>query len=109
MKTEEALVSGSATLEEAPSARPSMKERQWQLRQDAILDAACELLRTKGFNAMTLEDVTEAIGISRPTLYQHFKSKEDILMHISAKCRWQAVEFMDSQDSQRKAIDRLTD
>ena len=48
--------------------RPSMKERQWHLREDAILDAATDLLKSKGFNAMTLEDITEAIGISRPTL-----------------------------------------
>jgi len=59
-----------------------MKERQWQLREDAILDTAAELLNTKGFTAMTLEDITEAIGISRPTLYQHFKSKEDVVAHL---------------------------
>jgi len=64
------------------AARPSMKERQWQLREDAILDAATELLKTKGFNAMTLEDITESIGISRPTLYQHFKSKEDLASRV---------------------------
>jgi AcrR family transcriptional regulator len=63
-------------------ARLSMKERQWRLRQDAILDAAVELIQTKGYNAMTLEDITEAIGISRPTLYLHFKSKEDVATHV---------------------------
>jgi AcrR family transcriptional regulator len=54
----------------------SMKERQRQLREATILDAARELLSTKGFTAMTLDDVITEVGISKPTFYQHFASKE---------------------------------
>ncbi len=83
---------------EGIGARPSMKERQWQLRESAILDAATELLKTKGFNAMTLEDITEAIGISRPTLYLHFKSKEDVATHVVIRNLCNAQEILDSLD-----------
>ena len=107
MKVEEALTGGSATAEVVAAVRPSMKERQRQLREDAILDASIELLKTKGFNAMTLEDITEAIGISRPTLYQHFKSKEDVVMHISLRCRRQSMEFLAAQDPSVSARNRL--
>jgi AcrR family transcriptional regulator len=61
---------------------PSIKERQRQLREDAILDAATDLIRAKGFNGMSLESIAEAIGVSRPTVYQHFSSKEDVAAHI---------------------------
>src|SRR5579862_9370583 len=98
-------MSGQVAVEEC--VRPSMKERQRQLREDAILDAAIELMNTKGFNSMTLEDITEAIGISRPTLYQHFRSKEDVVMHISLRCRRQALDFLASQDRTRSARDRM--
>ena len=85
-----------------PTVRPSMKERQWQLRENAILDAATELLKTKGFNAMTLEDITEAIGISRPTLYLHFKSKEDVATRVATRnlcCVCTIFESLNPTDS----------
>ncbi|AIE84409.1 TetR/AcrR family transcriptional regulator [Fimbriimonas ginsengisoli] len=87
--------------------RPSMKERQRQLREDAILDAAVEFLQTKGFNAMTLEDITEAIGISRPTLYQHFSSKEDVLIHVAMRNLQRTSQYLQEMDPTRPATDRL--
>ncbi len=87
--------------------RPSMKERQRQFREDAILDAAVEFLQTKGFNAMTLEDITEAIGISRPTLYQHFSSKEDVLIHVGMRNLKITSEKLKGMDPNRSATDRL--
>jgi|GEM_PF-2272701 len=94
---------------EQTTVRPTMKERQRQLREDAILDAAVEFLQTKGFNAMTLEDITEAIGISRPTLYQHFSSKEDVLIHVAIRNLKISREFMRGMDPVRPAADRLAE
>src|SRR5471030_1192192 len=91
------------------AGRPSMKERQRQLREDAILDAAVEFLQTKGFNAMTLEDITEAIVISRPTLYQHFSSKEDVLIHVGIRNLKMTSERLKSMDPSRPAADRLNE
>ncbi len=93
----------------AATERPrlSMKERQWQLREDAILDAAIELLRTKGYNALTLEDITDAIGISRPTLYQHFKSKEDVFVHIAVRNMRRFMDLVNAIDPNLKPADRF--
>ena len=87
--------------------RPSMKERQWHLREDAILDAATDLLKSKGFNAMTLEDITEAIGISRPTLYQHFKSKEDVATKVAIRNLDSVIDLIRSLDATKPASERL--
>ena len=65
--------------------RPTLKERQWQLREDTILDAASELMSTKGYTAMTMDDVANLVGISKATLYQHFPSKHDLV--VSVACR----------------------
>ena len=54
------------------SPKLSLKERQWKLREDAILDAVAELLSTKGYNAMTMDDIANLVGISKATLYLHF-------------------------------------
>ena len=84
-----------------------MKERQWELRENAILDAAAELLNTKGFSAMTLEDITETIGISRPTLYLHFKSKEDVIAHVVIRNLCDFSEILSQLDPAQTPGERL--
>ena len=47
-----------------------------------ILTAAAELFRARGYRATTLEDLARRLGISKKTLYGHFRSKEDLLAAI---------------------------
>ncbi len=61
------------------SGKPTIKERQRLLREDAILDGARDLLVSRGLGAMTLEDLSAHVGISKPTLYLHFRSKEEVV------------------------------
>jgi AcrR family transcriptional regulator len=105
MRAEEKVETDS--LVEPPTPRLSVKERQWRLREDAILDAATELLNSKGFNAMTLEDITEAIGISRPTLYLHFKSKEDVVTHTVIRTLCDLREVIATLDPTASPGERL--
>jgi AcrR family transcriptional regulator len=58
--------------------KPSFRERQKQLRESEIVSMAAALLSSKGYAGMTLDDVANEVGISKPTLYQHFNSKEDL-------------------------------
>jgi AcrR family transcriptional regulator len=51
-------------------------------RQDAILDAASRLFSTRGYHATSVQDIAEAVGILKGSLYHHFESKEAILYHI---------------------------
>ncbi|MBC3875458.1 TetR/AcrR family transcriptional regulator [Undibacterium flavidum] len=55
------------------------KDQAFRLREDAILDATTSILATKGFDLMTMDDVANLIGISKPSLYKHFKSKEELV------------------------------
>ncbi|RKD33319.1 TetR/AcrR family transcriptional regulator [Lacrimispora algidixylanolytica] len=48
-------------------------------RKNEILDAADKLFTQKGFDGTSTNDILEAVGIARGTLYYHFKSKEDIM------------------------------
>ncbi len=76
--------------------RQSLKEKQWKLREDTILDAASELVFTKGYNAMTMDDVSNLVGISKATLYQHFASKHDLLVSVACRTSDRAFENMSS-------------
>lgn len=59
-----------------PVAKTPYRLRQWQDREEAIIEAAYELMAGQGYMAMSVEDVLNAVGISRPTFYAHFDSKE---------------------------------
>lgn len=48
-------------------------------RKNEILDAAERLFDMKGYESASINDILDAVGIARGTLYYHFKSKEDIL------------------------------
>jgi AcrR family transcriptional regulator len=65
---------------ELPSFRPGLRERQREARDEAILAAAFALLAEKGFEALTMEAVAERVGISRQTLYHHFRSKDELVL-----------------------------
>ena len=45
----------------------------------AILEAASRLFVKRGFGGTNLQDIADALGISRPAVYYYYKSKEDIL------------------------------
>lgn len=89
------------------TVKPSLKEKQWKLREDTILDSASDLMATKGFNAMTMDDVANLVGISKATLYQHFSSKHDLAVSVACRAVDQAYERMTSIDASLPAVKRL--
>jgi len=48
----------------------------------ALLDAARELIGEIGYSEMSHADITAAVGIGRTTFYEHFSSKEDVLVEL---------------------------
>lgn len=53
--------------------------KEAEVRKNEILDAASALFAEKGFDNTSTNDILEAVGIARGTLYHHFKSKEAIM------------------------------
>jgi len=49
------------------------------VRRDEILDVAERLIRTRGYDAMSIQSVQDELGCSRGALYHYFDSKEAIL------------------------------
>lgn len=59
----------------AAKARPTRNDAQRQ----AILDAATRLFIEKGFGGTNINDIADAVGVTRTALYYYFPSKESIL------------------------------
>lgn len=49
---------------------------------DAMLDAARQLISEIGYEAMSHADITATVGMGRTTFYEHFASKEDLLVEL---------------------------
>mgnify|MGYP002715502800 CR=1 FL=1 len=47
-----------------------------------ILNEALTLFSKKGYSAVYVGEIAEAVGIKAPSLYKHFKSKQDIFNKI---------------------------
>ena len=79
-------------------------------RKEEILDAAEKLIGTKGFDHTSTNDILEAVGIARGTLYYHFKSKEEILdgviERISNRLMSDAGKVI--RDTELPVLERLT-
>ena len=53
--------------------------------RDKILDAALTLFSEKGYDGVGVDLIGERAGIKGPSLYRHFKGKEDILNSLIEK------------------------
>lgn len=85
----------------------SFKDQTFRLREDAILDSATRILAGKGFDLMTMDDVAGEVGISKPILYKHFKSKDDLVGAAMIRLIDGALEFLERLPSEDTALGRL--
>lgn len=54
------------------------RKEQAQKTETTILNAALELMRKDGFEAVTVRDICKHAGITTGAFYHHFKSKEEL-------------------------------
>ncbi len=53
----------------------------WATR-DRILYEAARLIAAKGYHGASTRDITSAVGIRQPSMFNHFSSKQDILVEL---------------------------
>ncbi len=70
---------GKGKTKRAPEKpRPESNARR-DLVQNRLFEVSTEIFAERGYGATSLQDIAEAMGISRPALYYYVKSKEEIL------------------------------
>src|ERR1700734_3759131 len=85
----------------------SLKDRQRQMRENAILDAAHSLLSEKGYQGMTMDDLAARVGMAKGSLYQHFRSKEDLIAVALVSFMDRITNYIDTLPSTQPAIERI--
>jgi TetR/AcrR family transcriptional repressor of nem operon len=74
-----------------------------------ILNAAVKLIRTKGYNATTVDDLCAEAGVTKGSFFHHFKSKDEL--GVAAAKHWTDITtplFLEAPYHQpKRALDRV--
>ncbi len=61
-------------------------------RKAAILESAASTFATYGFRRCSMEDIAAGAGVSRPSLYQHFRNKTEVFRAASEQLQSAAID-----------------
>jgi AcrR family transcriptional regulator len=70
-------------METTKTQKPLGRPRKFD--KDVALENALQLFRRKGYEATSMTDITEALGINRPSVYAAFGNKETLFSQVLAK------------------------
>jgi TetR/AcrR family fatty acid metabolism transcriptional regulator len=68
--------------EEIPRYENGDEPTRGQMRRHAIMQAAAEVFGEKGYGGATISEIAGKAGIAEASIYQYFKSKEDLLLSV---------------------------
>jgi TetR/AcrR family transcriptional regulator, cholesterol catabolism regulator len=77
-------------------------------RKEVILKAAALLFREKGYKAASMRDLAESVGVEAASLYNHIRSKSELLHDICfdvANIFWEHMNQVEVSD--KKPIEKL--
>ena len=71
-----------------------------------IRDQALYLFSLKGFDAVSVADIAQAVGIKPPSLYKHYKSKQGILEAIVTEMSARYHQYVSSMQMNGSEADK---
>lgn len=51
-----------------------------------ILDAAEKMVQERGLNAVSFQDLADAVGLRKPSIFHHFRNKEELTLALIDRC-----------------------
>ena len=63
---------------------PRGRARGYDDQREQILARAAKLFARRGYTATSMNEVAEACGVSKPSLYHYFRDKQQLLLEIAA-------------------------
>jgi AcrR family transcriptional regulator len=61
------------------------REEKKRLNRQKLVDAAYELMTTKGVRQTSVRDVSDLAGISFVTMYKYFQNKDELIVEVALK------------------------
>lgn len=72
-----------------PPTRTKRVRLTGEQRERQLLDVAETLFTRRGYEAVSIEDIARAAGVSRPIVYHHYGSREGVFLACVARARSQ--------------------
>jgi AcrR family transcriptional regulator len=88
---------------DAPTQPIGRRERKKQATRDRLYDCALRLFATRGYDATSMEDIGDCADVSRATVFNYFRRKEDIISEWTGRRRVKAAEIL--ADEQHPDVD----
>ncbi len=88
----------------------TLKQDEHAAKRNEILDVAMQLIYSKGYGRMTIQDILERLKISKGAFYHYFGSKTDVLEALVVRMVEQQIQpLLDSivRDPKLTAIQKL--
>lgn len=84
-----------------------LRERRHEETRRQLVDAAFGLFREHGYDAVTMDDIATAAGVSRSTAYRRFPTKDHVVLEVPG--RWlvafdEAVDALPDETSLADAV-----
>jgi AcrR family transcriptional regulator len=81
------------------------RQKQIDESKQMIASAFTDLLRDHEFGKLTLGEIADHAGVTRMTLYRHFKSKEKIILYSAQKAlEEQSAQIRESGKSMKELV-----
>lgn len=105
--------SAAAPVAASPSTTSTTKTTKGERTREAIMAAATELFRERGFRETSLGDIGAVAGVSGPAIYRYFGSKGELLSVLieEAAIIWRGTvdDVLNEDKEPMEALERLID
>lgn len=76
--------------------------------RDRVLDAAEQMVQERGLSAVSFQQLADAVGLSKPSVFHHFANKEALASALVARCQTKyGSEYAQVVDADLQAPDKL--
>lgn len=90
----EARSAGTTSTSDALDRPIPIRQRQRQQTRDVILEVALAEIAESGLSGVRIEQIARKSGVTRPTVYAHFPTREDFLRALQSRTEVGALEVL---------------
>jgi AcrR family transcriptional regulator len=92
-----------------PAPGPGLRERKKRETRQALAFAAMRLAQERGLENLRVEDITDAVNVSRRTFANYFSSKEEAIASLNADRAARAAEALRERPEGEPLADSLAE
>ncbi len=94
---------------DSPYSRPDGRELRSARTRNRIFETALAEFRQAGFEAASVANIARAAGVSRPSFYFHFPTKEHVLLELQWQIEVDVAEAIARVDTPSEALHAFVD